>query len=140
MIFLKLANFLLNTADWFQQRSNRSRNSQYAGVVASDDSDSDTDDVEAQRSKDRVTNNNIGNEDDPEVQTGLLCSLLIRIGDSEWTAAFIMFIVEIILFFPRTLSYARRYCWTRLGKVGVNDIEHRIDAAIGSGGHGKRIV
>ena len=69
-----------------------------------------------------------------------MCSLLIRIGDSPWTAAFIMFIVEIILFFPRTLSYARRYCWTRLGKVGVNDIEHRIDAAIGSGGHGKRIV
>ena len=80
------------------------------------------------------------NDDDPEVKTGMLCYLLIKIGDSRVTAAFIMFIVEIILFFPRTLSFARRYCWTRLGKVGVNDIEHRIDAAIGSGGHGKRIV
>jgi hypothetical protein len=105
----------------------------------SDDSDSDSD-VENQGSKGTSINNNTGNEDDPEVNTGLLCSLLIRIGDSRLTAAFIMFIVEIILFFPRTLSFARRYCWTRLGKIAVTDIEHRIDAAIGSGGHGKRIV
>jgi len=121
---LKLAHRLIAFATWMQEGrgARASSSAAYAGVNTDED-------IEAQASSPTEEDDSTFDEEEEETGPGLLCGILIAIGDSPITAACVVLFISLLMFFSRIVSIMRRGCTKRLFRRRFEPIEHRMDAA-----------
>ncbi len=66
---------------------------------------------------------------DEDTRPGILCNVLIAIGDSSITAKIVMFIIGFFMFISRLISIVRRGVAKRVCSKAFESIEHRMEAA-----------
>ncbi len=100
-----------------------------SGYSASNDTSEENDDIEAQS---LLPEDGTVSTDEEEARPGILCNLLIAVGDSSLTAKFVMLIIGFCMFISRMISIVRRGVAKRVFSNAFSSIEHRMDAAFNS--------
>lgn len=119
---INFVNRLLAFAAWMQGGDNNNN------ISGTDEAEFDD---EAQTLLSTNTSGSNSSSEDDEVITGpgILCNILIMIGDSGVTAYIVMLFIRFFMFMCRLLSIIRRGFAKRFCSKAFESIEHRMDAA-----------
>jgi glycosyltransferase involved in cell wall biosynthesis len=123
IVAINFVNGLQAFATWFQARGSGNSNSTQH---------TEDDDIEVQ-----ILLSETVEAEEEDTSPGILCNVLIAIGDSSITAKIVMFIIGCLMFVSRLISILRRGVAKRVCSKAFESIEHRMDAAFNAN-HEKR--